>query len=366
MKKTKAVVIILSDETHLHDDVAHFLQAKGHEVVVEPDHFGDSLAREGCKIILIAYQNLLEGIERYSQLVADFGLDRNPHYSIVLSISKDVGKACELCINQTVDNYFIVKPLYDMHRLALLVKQAFDAVAHSEQQLALTYIGEELLEHKKALDSFIIDNVDKGVECQTDTVDAFSAALNELANLIAGHSGRNLILDHQKIAEQTRELSDRKLEQISAWAKTVKEEYNELSRLQIPTVSGNQKNIALINGDAEYSASVKQILTDTGFNPMLFESAKEALPAMICQRPDLVLLDYETSGLDVLKVLAYMQKFNQLTDIPVILLTAHRDKEILTRCLKAGARDFIVKPADRDTFREKISKLLSDMTAPVS
>ncbi|WP_299203039.1 response regulator [uncultured Amphritea sp.] len=356
----KSVVLVLNDGGHLHDDAEHFLRRKGYKVVTDPDEFGDAFARDDRKIILIAYQDLLQGVESYSKLVIDFSLEHSPHYRIVLCLSKDIGKASELCLNQTVDNYFIVKPSYDMHRLALVLKQADDAVVHAEQRMALAYIGEELLEHKKVLDRFIYNNVDKGVECQADTVESFSSLLNELTDLIAGQSGRNITIDHQRVAEQTRQLSDRKLKQISDWAETVKEEYNEISRLNIPAAAKDKKNIALIDSNAQNVLPVQQIISDCGYNLIMFKSAKEALPAMICQNPDLVLLDYEISDLSALKVLAYMQKFNQLADIPVILLTGHRDKEIISNCLKAGARDFIIKPADKDVYQEKIDKFFPE------
>jgi len=360
---TKSVVLVLSDGGHLHDDTEDFLRRKGHDVITDPDSFGDAFAQDSHKIILIAYQDLEQGLECYNRVVAEFSLGCCPHYSVILCISKDASAAAELCLNQTVDNYFIVKPIYDMHRLALLVKQADDAVVHAEQQMALACIGEELVEHKRELDYFIISNIDKGVECQTDTVNAFSAALNELTELIAGHYDHHLIMEHNKVAEQTRQLSDRKLRDISEWAETAKEGYNEINRLKMPDVSENKRNIALIGSDSKDTVSVQQTLFDCGYNPVVFASAREALPAMICRKPDLLLLDYEVSDLSALKVLAYMHKFNQLTDIPVILLTELRDKEILSACLKAGARDFIVTPADKETLCDKISKLLPDYQA---
>lgn len=356
----KSVVLVLSDGSHLHDDTEEFLRRKGHEVVTDPDNFAEAFAKDARKIILIAYQDLVQGSECYSRVVTEFSLGCCPHYSVVLCIRKDVPAAYELCLNQTVDNYLIVRPIYDMHRLALLLKQADDAVAHTEQRMALACIGEELVEHKKVLDRFIISNIDKGVECQAETVNAFSAVLNELTDLIAGHYDHPLPVDHNRVAEQTRQLSDRKLREMSEWAETVKEGYNEITQLKIPAVSDNKTNIALIDTDSHSASPVKQILFDCGYNPIVFASAKEALPAMICRQPDLLLLDYEVSDLSALKVLAYMQKFNQLTDIPVILLTGHPDKEILSGCLKAGARDFIVTPADKETLREKVNKLLPE------
>ena len=85
-------------------------------------------------------------------------------------------------------------------------------------------------------------------------------------------------------------------------------------------------------------------------------SAGEAMPLIVDERPDLVLLDWmmpEVSGLELLRRL---KRDDLLSDIPVILLTAKTEEQNTVSGLDAGADDYICKP-----FRPK--ELISRINA---
>lgn len=74
--------------------------------------------------------------------------------------------------------------------------------------------------------------------------------------------------------------------------------------------------------------------------------------------PDLVLLDVmmpELDGAETCRILKNTEGTNQ---IPVIMLTAHPDKEVKLRCLRAGANDFLAKPIDNDELQLRVNNLL--------
>lgn len=62
------------------------------------------------------------------------------------------------------------------------------------------------------------------------------------------------------------------------------------------------------------------------------------------QRPDLILLDVVMPSPDGFAVLERLRASRETADIPVIFVTAHGGEDIETRCLEAGAVDFIPKP----------------------
>ncbi len=59
---------------------------------------------------------------------------------------------------------------------------------------------------------------------------------------------------------------------------------------------------------------------------------------------DLVLLDLLMPEKDGQQVLETMMADERLSKIPVIVMCAQDDKEIISQCLATGAKDFIVKP----------------------
>jgi diguanylate cyclase (GGDEF)-like protein len=71
---------------------------------------------------------------------------------------------------------------------------------------------------------------------------------------------------------------------------------------------------------------------------------KQALQLCLDRQPDLVLLDVEMPDMDGFQVLEALKADPTTRNIPVIFVTAHTSTEMETRCLTAGAVDFISKP----------------------
>jgi CheY-like chemotaxis protein len=85
--------------------------------------------------------------------------------------------------------------------------------------------------------------------------------------------------------------------------------------------------------------------------PLALESVAEC-------PPDLILLDYMMPGMDGCEV-ARKLKENPLTKaIPIIMLSAMDDIELLQKSNDAGIQDFLTKPFSRIDLSEKIRKLL--------
>src|SRR3954453_12610807 len=67
----------------------------------------------------------------------------------------------------------------------------------------------------------------------------------------------------------------------------------------------------------------------------------DGLNALYGTRPDLVLLDITMPGLDGWRVL---NRIRELTDVPVLMLTASDGELEKVRALRAGADDYVTKP----------------------
>ncbi|WP_295447329.1 diguanylate cyclase [uncultured Thiodictyon sp.] len=74
--------------------------------------------------------------------------------------------------------------------------------------------------------------------------------------------------------------------------------------------------------------------------------------------PDLVLLDDELPGANVLQVLEQLQATRSLQNIPVIFVTAHTDSDRETTYLNAGAVDFVTKPVNPSVLRSRATTQL--------
>jgi len=85
--------------------------------------------------------------------------------------------------------------------------------------------------------------------------------------------------------------------------------------------------------------------------------AKSGLLALqICtkEKPDLILLDVEMPDMDGFDVISRLKQNPYLNRIPVIFLTASHSHEVEIKALELGARDFIMKPAEKSILLHRI------------
>ncbi|HVQ42863.1 MAG TPA: sigma-54 dependent transcriptional regulator [Vicinamibacterales bacterium] len=89
--------------------------------------------------------------------------------------------------------------------------------------------------------------------------------------------------------------------------------------------------------------SLGQRLTARGWNVTEAASAAEAVNA---PAPDAAILDYKLPDGDGIEVLRRLRHVDP--DLPVIMLTAHQDTELIVEAIKAGASDYLTKPFEVD------------------
>ncbi len=74
--------------------------------------------------------------------------------------------------------------------------------------------------------------------------------------------------------------------------------------------------------------------------------------------PEIVTLDVVMPKMDGLTALQEIRKLDDKAR--VIMLTNENDKDLVTRILKAGAMEYIIKPIDRKIIMEKLVKVIVD------
>ena len=89
--------------------------------------------------------------------------------------------------------------------------------------------------------------------------------------------------------------------------------------------------------------SLTQRLRAEGMDVIEAGTAAEALQA---RAPDAAILDYRLPDGDGLSVLRRLREIDP--DIPVVMLTAHKDVDVVVEAIKAGASDYVTKPFEVD------------------
>jgi len=97
-----------------------------------------------------------------------------------------------------------------------------------------------------------------------------------------------------------------------------------------------------------------------GYNCELFEASNgvEGLAAAVREAPDLILLDVTMPVMTGMEMLEKLKGAPETEKIPVIMLTAESGKENVTKAVRMGVKDYIVKPFKGDELIERVNKIL--------
>ena len=105
--------------------------------------------------------------------------------------------------------------------------------------------------------------------------------------------------------------------------------------------------ILVVEDEPRLRFIVHKQLESAGFDVVSEESGEAALRTLGTLTPDLVLLNIQLlPGMDGVQVCEWIRADRRLGHIPVIFLTVLADSESRTRCVRAGANDYVTKPWD--------------------
>jgi len=109
----------------------------------------------------------------------------------------------------------------------------------------------------------------------------------------------------------------------------------------------DKKTHILVVDDEEYVTKlVKRTLEEAGYDVMVANDGNSALAILTEKEADLVLLDIRMPGLDGYQVL---ERIRENSNVPVLMLTAVREKTAIAHSLNLGADDYVEKP-----FRSRV------------
>ncbi len=112
----------------------------------------------------------------------------------------------------------------------------------------------------------------------------------------------------------------------------------------------------LIVDDAQFlRVRISRMLTTDDHEIVEAENGVKAVDVYKTARPDIVLMDITMPEMDGLAALKEIRRFDP--DANVIMLTALGQESIVLEAIKAGARDFVVKPFERARVLSAIDKL---------
>ena len=125
---------------------------------------------------------------------------------------------------------------------------------------------------------------------------------------------------------------------------------------------GQEKTrILVVDDDPQMLRYLRNTLIGAGYAPVVTGDAEEVASLIAMHRPGLVLLELLLPGTDGI---ALMERVPELSDLPVIVISACGGDEWIVRALDAGAADYIVKPFSSSELTARVRAALRRVAGP--
>jgi DNA-binding response OmpR family regulator len=117
----------------------------------------------------------------------------------------------------------------------------------------------------------------------------------------------------------------------------------------------SRARILAVDDEADIRELLRELLGRAGYEVEVADDGRAALRALFGAKPDLVILDVNMPGLDGWQTL---ERIRDVSEVPVLMLTARTGELEKVRGLTRGADDYVTKPFGRQELLARIQALL--------
>ena len=119
------------------------------------------------------------------------------------------------------------------------------------------------------------------------------------------------------------------------------------------------KKILIVDDDHNIRQVLAEILTNSGATVDTAENGEEGLRQLYTKQPDLVIIDIVMPRMDGWELI---NRIRQLSNLPIMMLSASSSDQNIIRGLKMGACSFVSKPFVSDVLLAKVEAVLRKAT----
>jgi len=116
------------------------------------------------------------------------------------------------------------------------------------------------------------------------------------------------------------------------------------------------QKILVVDDDTTIGSALETFLRESGYEPLCVQSAAEGLRLLYAEHPSLVLLDIVMPVMDGWEM---AQRIRELSDVPLIIISARDTEDDKLRGFKLGADDYLTKPFSLAELGARIEAVLA-------
>ena len=117
------------------------------------------------------------------------------------------------------------------------------------------------------------------------------------------------------------------------------------------------KKILIVDDSPTERHVLNDLLTKAGYEVVASDNGEDAILKAKALKPDLILMDVVMPGLNGFQATRAISRDAETRTIPIIMCTSKSQETDKIWGMRQGARDYIVKPVNREELLEKIAAI---------
>ena len=119
-----------------------------------------------------------------------------------------------------------------------------------------------------------------------------------------------------------------------------------------------KKSVVIIEDEPFIIEALTFLLENEGLDVRSISDGANAIDFIIKSKPNLVILDIMLPNVSGMKILEDIRKMNEISHLPVLMLTAKGQKKDRRAAEEAGVSKFMTKPFDNQELIEHVKLMI--------
>ena len=119
-----------------------------------------------------------------------------------------------------------------------------------------------------------------------------------------------------------------------------------------------KKSVVIIEDEPFIIEALTFLLENEGLDVRSISDGAKAIDFIVKSKPNLVILDIMLPNVSGMKILEDIRKMNEISHLPVLMLTAKGQKKDRMAAEEAGVSKFMTKPFDNQELIEHVKLMI--------
>lgn len=374
------VILVYRDRDTVRTAIEHIndlkLKFRAYQLDQNTSH---KVSKHKPKVLLLSSNSVKESIQYYINYLEGYGKKIDPHSAILLINNRESSNAYLACESGLFDNYIIINPFNEPHRLKLVLLKELKLIENHQNENLEKLIAEgddefaSCIEHGLALKNTFMHEVS---QCESSLLSTVNKVIddNEVKSVLENLIATNLKKMNGNISSTTQIIIDQLI---------TLQKNNQLMKQQIEVVNAQNNKSAVgvnkkaltsgVDGDKASTLSYKvliaepsdifsrvidEIFSETVFKYVVVHDGEAALAQVAVFNPDVILMAYDLPKLNGIEVTKALRKNGDKR--PVIAYTHLNDKKEIKHWIPLGLSGYIVKPSKKSIILKKINQAVNN------